>query len=453
MRSSDLVYFTYFGGSGSGGAPDEVFGLALGTAPTVLVTGVTTSANFPATAGAFQTTLGVGSSEEAFAASLTLQPVLGVSPQSLTFTSALLVPSAAQMVTLTNNTSAALTYTTPIASNVDFAVTATTCGATIASGANCTISVVYTPSGSAPETGTLPIADGATAAPQIISLSGTTLAAVSVAPTSLTFTSPAVGTATASQSVTVTNNSSSAVAFTSAVVTSGGGFAADFAPTTTCTSIPASPGTCTISVVYTPSVATAETGTLTISDGVGLTQTVALSGSVTAVSDFTISAAPSSVTVKRGAAGTSTITVTSLGTFNAAVALTCTGQPRRSTCAIAPGSVTPTAGGSTTATLTLTTKHGLVAPPPSSPRFLPPASIRVVVPAFVALLMVLFFASERRFRTRLGLVAATLVFVGVVAGCSVFGGGDGTPKGTSTLTITGTAGSVTHTTSVSLTVD
>jgi hypothetical protein len=53
----------------------------------------------------------------------------------------------------------------------------------------------------------------------------------------------------------------------------------------------------------------------------------------------------------------------------------------------------------------------------------------------------------RRYRTRLGLVAAMLVFV-VVAGCSGH-----TPTKTSTLTITGSSGTVTKTYTTAVTIN
>jgi hypothetical protein len=72
----------------------------------------------------------------------------------------------------------------------------------------------------------------------------------------------------------------------------------------------------------------------------------------------------------------------------------------------------------------------------------------MVTPVFAAFLMLLLFLSERRFRTRLGLVGALLVFV-ALAGCAA----SGTPKGNSTITITGTSGNLTQTVTVQMTVD
>jgi len=456
---ADLVYLTYFGGSGVSGSPDQIFGLALGASvPGVIVTGQTSSSDFPATNGT--TYSGGSTTSEGFAASLTLVPTLVVSPTSLTFTAtAQGTATAPQTVTLTNNTSAAIAFTSatvtggvPAAADTDFAVTNTSCGTSIPAGMSCTLSVIFTASTTS-ESATLTIVDSDSSSPQTVALTGTAPALFTASPSSLSFSSTAIGAATPAQTVTLTNNTTAAVTYTSAVVTltSAAGAAGDFALTPTCTTatpIPANGGTCTIGVIYTPSVATMETATLTITDSFGV-QTVALTGTVTAVApDFSIAASPTTLTVQKGMNGMSTITVSSIGAFSSGVTLTCAGQPHRSTCAIAPATATPTPGSPATATLTLTTTS-MMAPPPSSLRYLPPASIRVVAPAFAAaLLMLLMYFSERRFRTRLGLAAATLVFV-ALAGC----GSSGTPKGNYTLTVTGTSGSLSHTTTITLTVD
>ena len=275
---------------------------------------------------------------------------------------------------------------------------------------------------------------------------------LTVAPTSLTFTSTAIGTAAGAQTVTLTNATAAAIPFTSATITLGTAALNDFTATVTpaCASVPAN-GTCTVSVNYKPSVATTETATLVLTDGgVSSPQMVALTGNVTATPpDFTISAAPASFSVARGATGTSTITVGSVGSFSSAVTLTCSGAPAKSTCSVSPSSVTPTTGTPATAMLSLaTTRHGEVAPPVSL-RF-PPYVPRVVVPVFLTLFaMLFFFVSDQRLRGRLAAAAVVLFFV-VIAGCG--GSSGGTPKGTVTLTVTGTAGSITHTTTVSATV-
>jgi hypothetical protein len=76
------------------------------------------------------------------------------------------------------------------------------------------------------------------------------------------------------------------------------------------------------------------------------------------------------------------------------------------------------------------------------------------VPLLVAFSLLLFLARKQRFAVRLGISAAMVAFL-ALAGC---GGGShtptgGTPKGTSTLTVTGTSGSLTSSATVTLTVN
>jgi subtilase family serine protease len=68
--------------------------------------------------------------------------------------------------------------------------------------------------------------------------------------------------------------------------------------------------------------------------------------------DFSISALPSSITASRGASPTSTITVTSLSGFSDVVNLA-TSQPAGWGASLSPASVTPSAGGSASSTLTV----------------------------------------------------------------------------------------------------
>jgi hypothetical protein len=81
-------------------------------------------------------------------------------------------------------------------------------------------------------------------------------------------------------------------------------------------------------------------------------------GGGTPTPDFSLAAAPASVTVLQGGSGTSSVTVTSLNGFNAAVALTASGLPSGVSASFAPSSVTPPAGGSAGSTLTLNATAG-----------------------------------------------------------------------------------------------
>jgi ASPM-SPD-2-Hydin domain-containing protein len=97
---------------------------------------------------------------------------VSLSPTSLTFASqAVGTSSAAQTVTLTNTGTASLSISSIVAS-AQYAQT-NTCGSSVAAGANCTISVTFTPSATGSQPGTITVTDNATGSPQTVSLTGT----------------------------------------------------------------------------------------------------------------------------------------------------------------------------------------------------------------------------------------------------------------------------------------
>ena len=90
-----------------------------------------------------------------------------------------------------------------------------------------------------------------------------------------------------------------------------------------------------------------------LDSGWGSPNGASLINALTAISptpNFTISASPASVSVVQGSSGTSTITTAISGGFNAAVALTATGQPTGVTVSFNPSSIA--APGSGTSTMT-----------------------------------------------------------------------------------------------------
>ncbi|MGD0629406.1 MAG: protease pro-enzyme activation domain-containing protein [Terracidiphilus sp.] len=103
------------------------------------------------------------------------------------------------------------------------------------------------------------------------------------------------------------------------------------------------------------STTTPGTYTITVSGtGGGITHTATIALTVTSapVPAFTLAASPTSVSVAQGSTGKSTITTTVSGGFNSAVALSASGLPTGVTAAFSPSSIA--APGSGTSTLTLT---------------------------------------------------------------------------------------------------
>ena len=80
--------------------------------------------------------------------------------------------AAAQIVTLSNNGGLPLVISSSGVTG-DFAVSASTCGGSLAAGASCTLQVVFVPSAAAGRVGTLTVADNATGSPHTLGLTGT----------------------------------------------------------------------------------------------------------------------------------------------------------------------------------------------------------------------------------------------------------------------------------------
>ena len=205
-----------------------------------------------------------------------------LSPTSLAFPEETVgTTSTPLVVTLTNTGTATLTlssFTMTGADAGDYSQT-NNCGTSVAAGANCTISVTFKPHASAQRTASLSISDNAAGSPQTVGLSGIGTF-VQLVPTSLTFSSQAVGTTSTAQAVIVTNTLPSAT-ITISIVTITGTNPGDFAETNTCGTLAAG-ATCAISVTFTPAAAGTRTALVSITDnGGGSPQTVHLSGTGT----------------------------------------------------------------------------------------------------------------------------------------------------------------------------
>ncbi|HXJ94422.1 MAG TPA: choice-of-anchor D domain-containing protein [Terriglobia bacterium] len=372
--------------------------------------------------------------------------------------------SAAQNVTLTNTGGATLLISN-IAVAGDF-TESTTCGAFLNAGGGCTISVTFKPTAVGSRYGTVTVTDSAANSPQTITLAGTGLAApaLTVSPTSLSFSSQEVGTASAAQSVTLTNSGTAALNITS-ITTSP-----NFTQSGSCGQTVAASATCTVNVAFSPATGGSLTGTLTITDNApGSPQVVTLGG---VGSDFAVMASPSSATVVAGNSLSLTVTVTPKSGFSAAVALSCSGLPPLSSCSASPASVTPNGTTSATAMLTISTTVRSSSPPGFGRRLLwPPVACLSRLAGgsrwlWLLAAMVLLGLSrfpERRFRLRpVRLVPAwvVLAITVLVLMCSLScgGGGNGytdpvgTAAGTYQVVLTGTSGTLSHSVTVALTV-
>jgi hypothetical protein len=272
-----------------------------------------------------------------------IAPVASLSVSALTFAAQLVnTTSVAQSTTLTNTGDATLNLSGILAS-ANFSQS-NNCGASLAPGAGCIISMTFTPTATGARSGALTITDDPVAGgQQTVTLNGTGVAPVAtLSPASLSFANQAVNTTSATQTATLTNSGTAALAISSINMTG------DFAQANNCgTSLPAG-ANCTISVTFTPTGTGSRVGSLTLTDNSlgGSTQTASLSG--TGI-DFSLSASPSSVSITAGKIASFTVSVSG-SSFNSAVSLSCSGLPIDSSCSFSPATVTP---GSTSVNSTL----------------------------------------------------------------------------------------------------
>ncbi len=147
---------------------------------------------------------------------------------------------------------------------VDFAQT-NNCPASLAAGAKCTIKVTFSPQVNGGLSAAVTVTDNATGSPQTISLSGSGVQPnVMLSPKSLTFATQKVGTTSAPQNITLTNNGGGTLTISNISVT--GTNAGDFTQTNNCPATLATMGTCTITVTFTPTATGSRTANVTITD-------------------------------------------------------------------------------------------------------------------------------------------------------------------------------------------
>jgi hypothetical protein len=186
----------------------------------------------------------------------------------------------------------------------------------------------------------------------------------------------------------------------------------------------------------------------------GLTGALALQ-----VSGFTPAANPSTVTVAAGQSAAYAIQVTPQhGAFDAPIAFACSGLPSKCTATFSPPSLTP-GGSAATTNLTLTTRASAGS---SAASLFGTTGFEPTALGLLALVTALALTVDRRLsRQGLRRRLAACVLLGLViliGGCSSDGGGgdtaySGTPKGTYQISVQGTSGTMTVSTTIKLVVN
>lgn len=285
--------------------------------------------------------------------------------------------------------------------------------------------------------------------------------AVAVRPTQLSFPGQLVGTTGQPQTITLFNPGIVPLSTQSAAANS------DFSETDNCAGSVKPGMNCALNVTFKPTASGSRSGALTISDNaLGSPQTILLTGIGT---DFSLVAATgancpaggncaTTAMVTDGHMASYNLQASSLSGFTGTVALGCTGVPSLAVCTVSPNSVTLNGSSSTAFTVTVTTTAPSMMTPLVAPRVWPPKNLQYT--ASPLLLVLLFFVFQRHLRTKasgrklgfaygLAIISISLL---TAWGCNSGGGvhNPGTPKGPSTLTITGTSGGVSRTLDLTL---
>ena len=366
--------------------------------------------------------------------------------------------SPAQTFTLTNAGSAALPITSVAlggANAPNFTVSANNCGSSLAASKSCTIAITFTPSGSGNFSANLSVIDSV--GTQTSALAGVGSAAAepqaTLTPANADFASVTVGSSSTSQTFTLSNAGNAALPITSIRVT--GTNSSDFvAGSNTCGTTLAAGTSCTVSIVFKPTITGSESASLTVVDSVG-TQSASLTGTGLATgvaADFTLAGNPTSQAGARGTPVSFTILLSSAdpnNPFTQLVNLSATGLPAGATVTFSPNSVVPGVTKAAASTMTVTV--------PALTAHLDRGFHGELMLAGVSATSLLFcfgITGSRRRRSLRLLTLAIFAFGAVAASLTGCGSGTGfaPPGSTSTITVTGTSGTTVHSTTLTLAV-
>lgn len=428
-----LTYFSYLGGSGD----DAGLAIAADTAGDALVTGTTTSTNFPVTTpGAIQSALGPGATQNAFLARINTTPI-----------------------TNTNNVGSYVTYfggnvsdrgtsiaVDPVTLNTYFA------GDTTSSANFQTQNALQTTLNGPSDAFVaelVPVPSVSITAP---TLTGTQSAGN---PVTITYTVTNQGPDLAT-GVFVSGSVSNGVTFTSATAGSGS-CSAPVSNNVVCI-IPTLQAGSTSSVVFTVTptgACTACSATAQVIKVNNANTNIAAQTAPFQAGSFSLNVGPSSQPVRAGAVAKYAVQVSPQPTFGSPVSLTCSGVPTGASCNFTSTTVNLSNGPQSVA-LNLTTTPQPVTTVAAATWRSPLYALWLLVPG-MSLLGI--GAGSKRLRKRwLGLIILSLFFALVLFQPACSNGAktpaqvSGTPTGTYSLTVTATSGSFTKSAPFQLTV-
>jgi Beta-propeller repeat/Protein of unknown function (DUF1573) len=441
---SMFVYSSYLGGTNT----DIAYGIAVDSAGAAYVAGQTCSPDFPQSN---PLPIAAGGNCDAFISKVSILQGIAVNPSGLNFpTQSLNTTSQPLTATITNGQNALnITGITVTGQNAADFVASQNCVGAMAAGAQCAISVTFTPTAAGIRKASLNITNSGIANPTVVvALTGST-SSITLSTSTLSFGTPEnpqpVGVTSAAQSIKVTNSGASPITISS--ITASG----DFAETDNCTAAALQPTTnCVINVTYKPSGSGSSIGAVTITDNAaGSPQVVLLNGNAV-VEQFAISALAVNPTVPAGQAAGYTLSITPYGGFSQPVALSCSGLPFGATCSASQNPVTLTGSGSTQVTLNINTEARTALPATPRTKLGPPPSLLGLVAlslsaALLTLVLLTTFGTikDRRILATMAFAAGLMALTAGCNGGSTAGAPSGTPAGTYQVTITATSANAT----------
>lgn len=276
-----------------------------------------------------------------------IAPVVSTSPSVVQFSYQKVgTTSSPQTLQITNSGVGPLTLAITIQG--DFQQT-NNCPTSLAQGANCTVSITYTPLVPGAETGRLVMTTNAVPAQSAVALTGIGYVVgpiLSISPTSLDFGSQYVGTSSAPAVVTVANNGDAPFNIASVSASAG------FVPLSTCGNTVQPSFSCAIGIFFDPANTGTQTGLLTIIDNLPTSpQLVTLTGNGTEISVAASAGSSTAQSVTSGQTAQFNLSITPVSGYTGNVNLSCAGVASGFTCTLSQSSAV--LSGSTPASVTV----------------------------------------------------------------------------------------------------